>query len=332
MKNSQIVIDHLPLNKLSPDHFRLISVPLPDIKPGQVLIKTSAISIVAGARAGLQGSASYASGPKIGVVMKGAGIGEVVASKDEKFPEGCWVLAPTGWQCYAALSADSLTRIPSDHDPIDYLGPYGANGLAAYFGLLKVGRISKGDSVMVSAAAGSVGHFVGQMAKIFGCRVVGVCGNDSKCKRLIDELGFDKAVNYKHHSFREDLKQATPRGVDLYFDNTGGPILTSALFRLNNGGRIACCGVVSQYDTSTPSSGPKGVPGLLVNKRINMQGFLFFDYPHEYEAARNDISSWLKAGQLISVTEEFQGLESAPHAFVDLLAGGNFGSRIVRLC
>ena len=331
MKNSQIVIDSLPEDKLSQDHFRQINVPLPDVESGQVLIKTAAISIVAGARAGLQGSANYTRGPAVGKVMGGAGVGEVVSSNDEKFPEGVWVLGATGWQSYSALSTDSLTRIPSDRDPIDYLGPLGADGMAAYFGLLKVGRASRGDTVMVSAAAGSVGHFVGQMAKIAGCRVVGVCGNDLKCARLTDELGFDIAVNYKNHSFRKDLKCATPEGVDLYFDNTGGPILTSALFRMNVGGRIACCGVVSQYDTSSPNAGPKGIPGLLVNKRINMQGFLFFDYSNEYEPAREEISRWLNSGDLNSVNDEFRGLESAPEAFVNLLSGGNFGNRIVRL-
>ena len=331
MENSQIIIDRLPADKLTKDHFRMISVPLPDIKLGEVLIKTKAVSIVAGARAGLQGSASYAKCPSSGVIMRGAGIGEVVESNDEKFPEGCWVLGATGWQSYAALSGDSLTRVPSDRDPIDYLGPLGANGLAAYFGLLKVGRTSKGDTVMVSAAGGSVGHLVGQIARIRHCRVVGVCGDDSKCGRLTDELDFDAAVNYKKNNFREDLKRATPGGVDFYFDNTGGSILTSALFRMNKGGRIACCGVVSQYDTSSPSAGPRGVPGLLVNKRISMQGFLFFDYSTEYESARDQISRWLNSGELISVTDEVQGLESAPQAFVDLLAGGNFGSRIVRL-
>ena len=265
------------------------------------------------------------------IMMNGTGIGEVVESQSEDVPVGSMVLGSTGWQAYVALAAESVTLIPSERESIQYLGPLGVNGLTAYFGLFRVGRPARGETVMVSAAAGSVGHFVGQMAKIQGCRVVGVCGDDSKCDKLVEELGFDAAVNYKDANFRDSLKSATPDGVDVYFDNTGGSILGSALFRLNEGGRIACCGVVSQYDTSSPEPGPRGIPGLLVNKRLTMQGFLVFDYAKEYESAREEIQGWLEAGQLTSVTDEVYGLDAAPNAFVDLLAGGNVGSRIVRL-
>jgi NADPH-dependent curcumin reductase CurA len=169
------------------------------------------------------------------------------------------------------------------------------------------------------------------MAKIKGARVVGVCGADAKCRVLTEELGFDAAVNYRDGNFRASLKDATPDGVDVYFDNTGGLILGSALFRMNVGGRIACCGVVSQYDTASPEPGPKGIPGLLINKRINMRGFLVFDFAADYETARGEIGDWLQSGKLRSLTDEVTGLEAAPDAFVDLLAGGNIGTRIVRL-
>ena len=162
-------------------------------------------------------------------------------------------------------------------------GPLGVNGLTAYFGLLSVGQPTAGETVMVSAAAGSVGHMVGQMAKIKENRVVGVCGSEEKCIARTHDLGFDAAVNYKDDGFRDSLKSATPDGADVYFDNTGGMILGAALFRRNVGGRIACCGVVSQYDTDRPEPGPKGIPGLLVNKRINMRGFLVFDFAQQYE-------------------------------------------------
>ena len=331
MENRQVLIDQLPTGKLLAENYKIVEGPMPKAETGQVVIKTKAFAITAGARAGLQGSASYAGAPTTGIVMNGTGIGEVVTSESEDVPVGSMVLGSTGWQAYAALPADSVTMIPSERDPIQYLGPLGVNGLTAYFGLFRVGRPSRGETVMVSAAAGSVGHFVGQMAKIHGCRVVGVCGDDAKCSKLVSELGFDEAVNYKDPNFRDSLKAATPDGVDVYFDNTGGSILGSALFRLNEGGRIACCGVVSQYDTSSPEPGPRGIPGLLVNKRITMQGFLVFDYAKEYDSARDEINGWVGAGQLTSVTDEVAGLESAPDAFVDLLAGGNIGSRIVRL-
>ena len=331
MENKQVLVAKLPDGKLREENYRFNSGPMPIASSSQVVVKTHAFAITAGARAGLQGSASYAGAAASGIVMSGTGIGEVVASKDEAFPEGVMVLGPTGWQSYAALETSAITRIPFDRDPFQYLGPLGINGLTAFFGLFKVGRPAAGDTVMISAAAGSVGHFVGQMAKISGCRVVGVCGDDSKCERLTGELRYDAAVNYRDSNFRERLKSATANGVDVYFDNTGGMVLGSALFRMNVGGRIACCGVVSQYDTDSPEPGPKGIPGLLVNKRIKMQGFLVFDYEKEYESARATICSWLESGEMISITDEVLGIESAPGAFVDLLAGGNVGSRIVRL-
>ena len=331
MDNRQVLINELPSGKLSEDNYKLSDAPMPVAEAGQVVVKTRAFAITAGARAGLQGSASYAGAPTTGIVMNGTGIGEVVESQSEDVPVGSMVLGSTGWQAYVALAAESVTLIPSERESIQYLGPLGVNGLTAYFGLFRVGRPARGETVMVSAAAGSVGHFVGQMAKIQGCRVVGVCGDDSKCDKLVKELGFDAAVNYKDANFRDSLKSATPDGVDVYFDNTGGSILGSALFRLNEGGRVACCGVVSQYDTSSPEPGPRGIPGLLVNKRLTMQGFLVFDYAKEYESAREEIQGWLEAGQLTSVTDEVYGLDAAPNAFVDLLAGGNVGSRIVRL-
>jgi NADPH-dependent curcumin reductase CurA len=331
MMNQQVLIDSLPQGKLSADNYRLAESAMPDPKDGEVLVKTIAFAITAGTRAGLQGSASYAGAPTTGVVMNSTGVGEVIESHAAGFSAGNRVIGPTGWQAFSAQKADGLTLINPAHDPVDYLGPLGVNGLTAYFGLLRVGQPAAGETVMVSAAAGSVGHLVGQIAKIRGARVVGVCGSDEKGRVLTEKLGFDAAVNYKDANYRDALKTATPDGVDVYFDNTGGAILGSALFRMNVGGRVACCGVVSQYDTNSPEPGPKGVPGLLVNKRITMQGFLVFDFSEDYASARDEIAGWLADGSLIALTDEVQGLAAAPDAFVDLLAGGNLGTRIVRL-
>jgi len=329
--NTQVLIKALPEDKLTEDHYELVDGVIDEPPEGEVLVQTEAFAITAGTRAGLQGSASYAGAPKTGIVMNGTGVGHVVASKDPAFKEGDAVLGPTGWQQYSVHKGAALSVIDPQDDPIHYLGPLGVNGLTAYFGLFNVGQPSADETVMVSAAAGSVGHLVGQMARIHGCQVVGVAGDDAKNQTLIDQLGFHAAVNYKSADFRALLKEATPKGVDVYFDNTGGPILGAALFRLNVNGRIACCGVVSQYDTSRPEPGPKGIPGLLVNKRINMRGFLVFDFAEQYEAARSDIRGWLGSGELKSLTDEVNGLAAAPGAFVDLLAGGNIGTRVVRL-
>lgn len=331
MINRQVLIDSLPDDKLAESNYAIHEAEAPDPGDGQVRIKTIAFAISAGTRAGLQGSASYAGAPKTGVVMNATGVAEVDASSSPDFTPGDKVLGPTGWQEYAVVNANQLTAIDPADDPIDYLGPLGTNGFAAYFGLFEVGKPNAGETVMVSAAAGSVGHIVGQIARIKGCKVVGVCGSDEKCFTLTNDLGFDAAVNYKEDNFRQALKEATPDGVDVYFDNTGGDILGSALFRMNLNGRIACCGVVSQYDTSKPAPGPKGIPGLLVNKRLTMQGFLVFDYANRYAQARADLAGLIKSGELKGLTDEVTGLENAPSAFVDLLAGGNTGTRVVRV-
>ncbi|MDH3640594.1 MAG: NADP-dependent oxidoreductase [Gammaproteobacteria bacterium] len=329
--NQQVLIESLPQGKLTAENYRLAEAPMPEIGDGEVLVKTTAFAITAGTRAGLQGSASYAGAPKSGIVMNGTGVGEVVESNSPAVTKGDQVMAPTGWQAYSAHKATALSVVPTAHNPIDYLGPLGVNGLTAYFGLFDVGRPAQGETVMVSAAAGSVGHLVGQMAKTAGARVVGVCGSDAKGQTLTQDLGFDAAVNYKEDDFRQALKDATADGVDVYFDNTGGDILGSALRRMNIGGRIACCGVVSQYDTDNPAPGPRGIPGLLINKRIEMRGFLVFDFAERYDQARDQIAAWLVSGEVKSLVDEVNGLAAAPQAFVDLLAGGNIGTRVVRL-
>ena len=330
-KNKQVIIDSLPEGKLVEGNYKIVESPIPKASSGEVLVKTISFAITAGTRAGLQGSASYAGAPKTGIVMNCTGIGEVVESSEASFPVGSMVLTQTGWQEYSLQKIESLTLMREGVDPELYLGPLGINGLTAYFGLLEVGDPKPSDTVMVSAAAGSVGHMVGQIAKIKGCHVIGISGNDDKCNMLKDKLGFDAALNYKDANFRQNLKDSTPNGLDVYFDNTGGMILGSALFRMNPGGRIACCGVVSQYDTSSPEPGPRGIPGLLINNRIKMEGFLIFDFAEKYDRATDEILEWIGSGDLKILTDKVEGLEAAPEAFVDLLAGGNIGTRIVRL-
>ena len=331
MSNRQILIDSLPTGALAEDHFRAEDGSMPEPGDGQALCQTLAISIDAGARAGLQGSASYAGAPRTGIVMNGSTVSRIVSSNDPAYKEGDLVSAPSGWQEYAAHDTRLLSPLPDIEDPAAYLGVLGGTGLTAYFGLFEIGKPKAGETLVVSAAAGAVGHLVGQMARIHGCRAVGIAGSDAKCDRLVSELGFDAAVNYREDNFRQMLKEACPEGIDVYFDNTGGDVLGTALFRMNENGRIVCCGVVSQYDTTNPAPGPRGVPGLLVNKRLTMQGFLVFDFLDQYEAARNVMLEWLEPGQLVAWQDQFDGLDSAPRAFVDLLAGGNTGKRIVRV-
>jgi len=330
-ENKQVIIDSLPEAALAESNYRVQAAAIPTAGDEEVLCQTLAISISAGSRAGLQGSASYAGAPKTGIIMGGTAVSRVVESNSASIAIGTLVICPAGWQAYSVHSADQVSVVPDTGDPAHYLGALGTNGLTAYFGLLEVGRPTAGETVVVSAAAGSVGHLVGQIARIKGCHVIGVAGNDQKCQFLVKQLGFDAAVNYRSEDFKQDFRAACNAGIDIYFDNTGGDILGRALFGMNNQGRIVCCGVVSQYDTNNPAAGPRGVPGLLVNKRLRMQGFLVFDFADRYEDARAELSQWMQSGELVALQDEYQGLEEAPHALVDLLAGGNTGTRIVRV-
>ena len=330
-ENRQVIIASLPQGPLAPEHFAVRTVAVPVPGDGEVLCRTVALTIGAGQRAGLQGSASYAGAPVTGVVMGGTGVARVEASNSDAFAPGDLVIGPTGWQEFSVHAAKALRKLDPAFDPADHLGALGSNGLTAYFGLLDVGQPKPGETVVVSAAGGSVGHLVGQIAKLKGCRAVGVAGSPEKCRTLVEELGFDAAVNYKDPDFRNAFKAATPDRIDVYFDNTGGAILESALFRMNLRGRIACCGNVSQYDTASPGSGPRGVPGLLVNNRVRMEGFLVFDFAARYDEARAELAGWIRDGRLKPRLAEYHGIEAAPQAFVDLLGGRTTGTTVVRV-
>lgn len=326
-----VVLATVPDGPLSAEHFALQTEEVSEPGPGEVLVRVQAITIGAGQRAGLQGSASYAGAPETGVVMPGAGAGVVEASNAAGISVGDTVVGRTGWRRHAVIGADEVRVADSDLDPALHLGVLGTNGLTAYFGLLDVGRPQQGETVVVSAAAGSVGHIVGQIAKTQGCRVVGVAGSDEKCALLVDEIGFDAAINRNSPDFRAQFRAATPDRINVYFDNTGGEILGSALFRMATFGRIVCCGAVSAYDTANPGPSPRGLPGLLVNNQVRMQGFLVFSYTDRYDEARARMRAWIDAGSLVPRHVTYEGLESAGGAFVDLLAGRTVGTTIVRL-
>ena len=224
-----------------------------------------------------------------------------------------------------------LAKMPKVEPMTHLLSVYGIAGLTAYFGLLDVGKPKAGETVVVSAAAGSVGSIVGQIAKIKGCRVVGIAGGQEKCRWLTSELGFDAAVDYKDGPVFKALKAAAPDGIDIYFDNVGGDILEACLAQMNNRGRIACCGAISQYDGVPSASGPRGVPGLIVVKRLTMQGFIVMDYMERRNEALRDLQSWIASGTLKVQEDVIDGLENAPKALIGLLAGDNRGKRMIRL-
>ena len=330
MKNRQIILVARPKGKLGVEHFEMVEGVAPDPKEGEALLRVRLISLDAANRAWMQG-ATYRSMVEAGAVMAGGAIAEVVMSRTSAFKPGDLVFADTGWQDYAALPAKLLFRLPQIEPVTNLLSVYGVAGLTAYFGLLRIGRPRPDETVVVSAAAGSVGSLVGQIAKIKGCRVVGIVGGAAKCEWLIDELGFDAAVDYKAGAVRRALKDVMPSGVDVYFDNVGGEILEACLPLMNVGGRIVCCGAVSAYDGTAPAAGPRGVPGLIVIKRLLMQGFIVMDFFNERDAAVAELQNWVKTGQLKVKEDVIDGLESAPKALIGLLAGENRGKRMVRV-
>jgi NADPH-dependent curcumin reductase CurA len=327
--NRQIVLDRLPgAEKLHPDHFRLTETVAPEPGEGEVLVRTRYISLDAANRAWMQG-ATYRSALESGQVMAGGALAEVVDSRAGHLKSGDLVWADTGWQDYAVLPGKRLSKLPDMKPETHLLSVYGVAGLTAYFGLLECGRPKSGDMVVVSAAAGSVGSIAGQIAKIKGCRVVGIAGGAEKGRWLTDELGFDGALDYKDPEFKRQLRGLG--GVDVYFDNVGGDIFEACLFAMNNHGRIACCGALSQYDGAPPPHGPRGVPGLIVTKRLTLRGFVVMDFDDQREKALADLNGWVESGQLKVSEDIVEGLENTPAALVGLLAGENRGKRMVKV-
>lgn len=328
--NRQILLVETPKGKLSPDNFKLNTGQIPTAKDGELLVKVKLISLDAANRAWMQG-ATYRSAVEAGTIMAGGAIAEVIEAKAAGFAAGDLVFADTGWQEYAAIPAKTAQKLPVMEPMSHLLSIYGIAGLTAYHGLLDVGKPKAGDTVVVSAAAGSVGNIVGQIAKLKGCTVIGIAGGDEKCALLKDELGFDHAINYKKEAVGKALRAAAPKGIDVYFDNVGGDILEACLFGMNNYGRIACCGAVSQYDGAAPAHGPRGIPGLIVVKRLTMQGFIVSDFNDQREKALADLQSWVKAGKIKVRENIMTGIENTPQALIGLLAGDNIGKRMVRL-
>jgi hypothetical protein len=331
MTNRQIVLDRLPQgDRLAPGHFALAAGERPTPGDGEVLLKTRYISLDAANRAWMQG-ATYRAALAPGQVMAGGGLSEVVESRVDHLKPGDLVFADTGWQEYAALPGKNLRKLPDLKPETHLLSVYGVAGLTAYFGLLECGQPKAGETVVVSAAAGSVGSIVGQIAKLKGCRVVGIAGGAEKGQWLVDELGFDAAVDYKSPEFKRQLRAAVPDGIDVYFDNTGGDILEACLFAMKTHGRIACCGAVSQYDGAAPPHGPRGVPGLIVTKRLTLRGFVVMDFADQNDRALADLQAWVAAGQIKVQEDVIDGLENLPQALIGLLAGENRGKRMVRV-
>ena len=328
-ENRQVVVAELPRGELTHANFELRTAPIPTPGDEEVLVRTILMSIDAANRAWMQG-ATYREAVKAGDVMHTYSIGEVVESKDASLAAGDLVAVEAGWAEYVVVKAKRAEKLPPVDQLSHLLSVLGIAGKTAYHGLLQVGQPKAGDTVVVSAAAGSVGIYVGQIAKAIGCRAVGIAGGAEKCAWVVEELGFDACVDYRGGSLFKDLKRACPDGIDVYFDNVGGDVLETMLFQMNMKGRVVCCGAVSQYDSAAPS-GPRNLPGMMVVKRLRMEGFIVFDFPEHAEKAAADLRQWLAEGKLKVVEDIVDGLENAPQALIGLLAGDNRGKRMVRV-
>ncbi|KAL2864107.1 NADP-dependent oxidoreductase [Aspergillus lucknowensis] len=341
MSYNQIIYTTAPSPAIDPSltsgTFRLRTVPRPENVPARkVLVRVHYLSLDPAMRQWLTAKRSYIEPVKIGDVMRGQSIAQVVAVGSElrsKFEVGDWVTAYSGWQEYAVLGENAVEKvvIPPGGRPTDALSVLGMTGLTAYFGMLEVGQPRAGDTVVVSGAAGATGMVAGQIAKIKGAkRVVGLAGGRDKCDFLVKELGFDAAIDYKAPDWRKQLKEATPEYIDVYFDNVGGDILDACLARAARDSRFVICGAISQYNAAKPQ-GPTSFMNV-ISQRVTMKGFIVFDFAKQYPTALRDLASWLSQGKLKRKEHITPGgLRSAPKALVDLYGGANTGKMMIEV-
>lgn len=330
--NKQIALAARPVGYPKDSEFKLVESLIPKPGPGEFLVRVLYLSVDPYMRPLIGEGRSYRAAVEIGDVITGGGVGEVTKSDHPQFAVGEIVEGHFGWQQYAISDGSGVRKVDPKLAPISTaLGILGMPGLTAYFGLLDIGKPEAGETVVVSGAAGAVGSLVGQIAKIKGCRVVGIAGTDEKVRHLTEELGFDKAFNYKTaRNYYRKLKELCPNGIDIYFDNVGGAI-TDAVFRLINvRARLVICGQISQYNLERPEMGPRWLWALIV-KQAKAEGFLVFQFADRFQEGLNQMAQWLKDGKLKYRETITEGIEKAPRAFIGMLRGENIGKQLVKI-
>ena len=331
MQNRQFRLAARPVGLPKDSDWERTVEPVPQPGPGEIVVKVVYLSLDPAMRGWMNEGRSYIPPVKIGAVMRALGIGTVVASASPDFGAGDLALGTFGIQEYACIAAADAQKVDPRNAPLTtQLGVLGMPGMTAYFGLLDVGRPQPGDTVVVSGAAGAVGAAVGQIAKIKGCRVVGIAGGPEKCRALVDELGFDAAIDYKSEIVQRRLRETCPDGVNVYFDNVGGDVLDAALANLARGARVVICGAVSQYNATTAVQGPKNYMMLLV-ARARMEGFVIFDYADRFADAAREMLGWIKAGKLASREDVVEGIDTFPSTLLKLFRGENNGKLLLRV-
>ncbi len=330
--NRQVRLAARPVGLPQESDFELAERPVPQPAPGQALIRVLYLSLDPYMRGRMSGGKSYAAPVRVGGVMTGGAVGEVVCSEAGELAPGDLVEGYLGWQEYAVAAPGQVRKLPESRHPISYaLGILGMPGMTAYFGLFEVARPRAGDTVVVSAASGAVGSVVGQLAKLAGCRVVGTVGSERKAAYIRETLGFDAAIDYRAVAdVGAALDEACPAGVDVYFDNVGGPVTDAVMARLAFKARVAVCGYIHHYNMTEPYLAPSHLRPILIN-RARVEGFLVFDWEDRYPEAVERLTRWLDEGCLVYREDVVEGLENAPGAFLRLFDGSNFGKLLIKV-
>jgi NADPH-dependent curcumin reductase len=329
-KNTQVTLVNRPTGWVQESDFKIVESDIPKPGPGQVLVKNLYLSLDPYMRGRMNDAPSYAANVAIGQVMVGGTAGEVVESNNPNFKPGDFVLGYFGWQQYGVSSGAGLQKVDPKLVPLSaYLGAAGMPGLTAWWGLIDIGAPKEGETVVVSAAAGAVGSVVGQIAKLKGCRAVGIAGGKEKCELVVNEFGFDACVDYKGGNLKKDLRAAAPKGIDIYFENVGGVVLETVALQLNPFARIPLCGLISQYNEVRPH-GLDNLVMLLIN-RVKLQGFILSDYATRNDQPMKELAQLVREGKIKYRETIANGIEDAPRAFIGLLKGENIGKQLVKL-
>ena len=329
--NRRFLLARRPVGHVTREDFTFEQVPAADLAEGQVLVRSRFLSLDPAMRGWMNEGKSYIAPVGVGEVMRALGVGEVVESRHPGFVPGDHVQGAFGVQDYFVGEPKGFYKVDTGLAPLPlYLSALGMTGMTAYFALLDVGAPKSGDTVVISGAAGAVGSVAGQIARLKGCRVVGIAGGERKCRLLTEELGFDAAIDYKNEDVHEGLKRTCPDGVNVYFDNVGGDILDAVLSRLALHARVVICGAISQYNNTTPVKGPANYLSLLVN-RARMEGFVVLDHASRFAEAGRELAGWIAAGKLKSQEDIVEGLETFPETLGKLFSGDNFGKLILKV-
>jgi NADPH-dependent curcumin reductase CurA len=333
--NRRIELASRPQGAPTEANFRLVETDLPDPGPEQMVVRTIYLSLDPYMRWRMSAAKSYAKPVNVGEVMEGRAVGQVVASNLPGYAAGDFVFAPLGWQEYALSDGTEARKVEPALGPLSYhLGVLGMPGLTAYAGLLNIGQPKPGETLVVAAASGAVGSLVGQLGKIKQCRAIGIAGGEEKCRYVKETLGFDDCLNHRDTNLPERLAEACPGGIDIYFENVGGPVFEAVMPLLNNFARVPVCGQIAHYNATEPPPGPNRLPQLLHDiliKRLTFRGFIVSDFAEQIPPFLHDMTRWLTEGKVQYKEDITDGLENAPRELIGLLRGENFGKKIIRV-